>query len=303
MADLNALVIFAKVAEAKSFSAAARLLKVPASTVSRRVAELEDELGVRLLQRSTRSLRLTDAGAEVYDHARRGADVAAAVDAVAADHRSGVSGVLRLSAPLSLSDGLLSPILLAFGADHPDVRVQLLVTERFVDPVAEGFDLVFRVGPLADSSMVARTLLTYRHQLVASPAYLARCRPPTSPADLPAHRLLAFAHWRPRNRWSFRPATGGTEHTVTFAPHLAMNDYAGLAAALAAGGGIAYLPPLVRPDLLRDGRLIEVLPGWHLRTAELSLVHPAHRHVRRPVRLFKDLAARMAPTLFPALPT
>jgi DNA-binding transcriptional LysR family regulator len=172
MPDLNALVIFAKVVEANSFSEAARRLKMPVSTVSRRIADLEQELGIRLLERSTRSLRLTELGSEVIEQARRSAELSDAIDNIVSERMADVAGALRLSAPPSISDTLLAPLASAFQAAYPNVKVQILITDRFVDHIAEGVDLVFRRGPLRDSALVARKLLTYRHQLVASPAYL-----------------------------------------------------------------------------------------------------------------------------------
>jgi DNA-binding transcriptional LysR family regulator len=302
MADLNTLVIFAKVVEANSFSEAARRLKMPVSSVSRRIAELEKLLGVSLLERSTRGLRLTDIGTGILEYARRGAELSEAVDSIVSDQLSAVSGSLRLSAPPSISDTLLSPLVSAFQVAHPNVRVQILVTNRFVDHIAEGIDLVFRVGALKDSSLVARTILNYRHQLVASPAYLAADNAPAHPRDLLNHRLLAFAHWRPESRWNFVHVNGRDKETLTFTPYLAMNDYVGLASALLAGAGIGELPPVVKPELLREGRLVEVMPRWRFRAFPLSLVHPGTRHVPRAVRAFTDLAAQMSPKLFPTLP-
>src|SRR5580704_14543536 len=140
MTDLNSLMVFAKVVEANSFSGGARSLKMPTSTVSRRVAELERQLGVRLLERSTRKLRLTDVGLEVLEHARRSAELREAVDGIASNHLSRISGTLRIAAPPSISDSLLAPIVGAFQATHPDVRVQIFITERIVDQIAEGVD-------------------------------------------------------------------------------------------------------------------------------------------------------------------
>jgi DNA-binding transcriptional LysR family regulator len=302
MADLNALIVFAKMVEAKSFSEAARRLKMPVSTVSRRIAELEDLLGIRLLERSTRNLRLTEIGAEILDHAHRSAELSEAVDAIVLNQRAEVSGILRLSAPPSISDTLLTPLVNEFQTEYPNVRVQILVTDRFVDHIAEGVDVVFRLGPLKDSSLVSRTILTYRHQLVASPSYLARCSPPQSPRNLLRHRLLAFARWQPENHWHFVHVNGGGTETVTFQPHLAMNDYTGLAAALVAGAGIGDLPPVVQPGLIGEGRIVEVMPDWRFRTFDLSLVHLGNRHVPRPVRAFTEFAAHMAVRLFPGLP-
>src|SRR5262249_21814321 len=185
MTDLNALMVFVKVVEAKSFSEAARRLKIPLSTVSRRVAELEKELGVRLIERSTRRLRLTDVGSEVFEQGKHSVEISEAVDNIASNHLSIVSGELRLAAPPSISDSLLAPLVGAFQASYPNVRIQVFITDRIVDQIAEGVDLAFRVDPqLKDSSLIARKILTYRHQLVASPAYLARCKPPQKPQDL-----------------------------------------------------------------------------------------------------------------------
>jgi DNA-binding transcriptional LysR family regulator len=303
MADLNSLVVFAKVVEAGSFSEAARRLKMPVSTVSRRIAELEDQLGVRLLERSTRSLRLTELGAAVLEHAVRSAELNEAVESIVSNRLTDVSGTLRVSAPPSISDTLLTPLATAFQASYPNVRLQILVTDRFVDHIAEGVDLVFRRGALKDSSLIARRVLSYRHQLLASPAYLNCCKRPERPQDLLEHRLLSFSHWKPDSSWTFVHTNGRDKETLTFQPFLSMNDYAGLAPALLAGGGIGELPPLLQPELVRSGRLLEVMPDWRFRAFDLSLVHLGNRHISKPCRLFKEFAAQMAPNLFPDLPT
>lgn len=303
MADLNALLIFAKVAEMRSFSAAARWLHMPISSVSRRVADLEQQLGVRLLERSTRSLRLTDVGSDVVEHARRGAEAGEAVDQIISDQRSSVSGLLRVSAPPGMSDSLLAPVIAAFQLANPDVCVQVLITERVIDPVVDDIDLGFTVGPLKDSALIARRVLTFRHQLVASPEYLACHASPEHPRDLLGHRLLAFANGARDDHWHFAHANGTDEEEVTFRPRLSANDYTGLAAALIAGAGIGELPPMVQPGLLDDGRLLEVMPDWRFRPVDLAVVHPGGPYVPRTVRVFKEFAMRMAPLLFPTLPT
>ena len=261
MIDLNALFIFAKVVEANSFSAAARVLRIPVSTVSRRIADLEGQLGVRLLERSTRSLRLTVLGSEVLEQARRSAEISDGITGIVANQISDVSGVLRIAAVPSISDTLVAPLIIAFQATYPNVRVQALVTERYVDQVAEGIDIAFRFGPLQDLDLVARRILTYRHRLVASPAYLKTHPAPVTPQDLHDHRLLAFSFGTPDRRWTFVSKNGQSKETLSFQPYFTMNDYVGVASALLSGSGIGDLPPVVQPELLRDGRFVEVIPG------------------------------------------
>lgn len=302
MFDLSSLVIFARVVAANSFSEAARRLKIPVSTVSRRVAELEDELGVRLLERSTRSIRLTDIGSRVLQFAQRGAELSEAVNDVASDHIGKVSGTLRLAAPPSISDSLLAPLVNSFQESYPDVHVQIMITERIVDHIEEGVDLLFRVGALRDSTLVARKILTYRHQLLASPAYLKSHKRPATPEDLLGHRLIAFSRWQPENRWHFIQADSGETKKLRFEPYLSINDYAGIVPALLAGVGVGELPPLVRPELLKEGRLVEVMHKWRFRTFDLWLLHVGNRHLPRAVQLFKEFSAKVVPSLFPKLP-
>jgi DNA-binding transcriptional LysR family regulator len=179
------------------------------------------------------------------------------------------------------------------------------VSDRYVDHIIEGIDLVFRIGPDAerDSSLVARKIMTYRHRLLASPAYLGKSKPPETPQDLLDHRLLAFAYASTENSWTFHHVNGKDKETLSFLPHLSMNDFTGLASALVAGAGIGDLPPVVQPDLVRDGRLVEVMPDWRFRSYDLLMVHLGNRHVTRTLRVFKEFSTHMIPTLFPDLPT
>jgi DNA-binding transcriptional LysR family regulator len=303
MTDLNALLIFAKVVEAQSFSEAARRLQLPLGSVSRRIADLETELGVRLLERSTRMLRLTDIGRDVLEQAKRCVDLSEAIHHVTDTQEGSVAGLLRLSAPPNLSDSLIAPVVRAFQSAYPKVSIQTLITERFVDHIVDGVDLAFRMGTLKDSSLIARRLLTYRHQLVASPEYLERVEAPQSPQDLLSHRIMSFSYWKGQTSWTFFNARSQEQKVLAFTPYFALNDFAGLAPRLLAGEGIGDLPPVVQPELLRSGRLVEVMPDWRFAPLDLSLVHLSNRLMLRPLRLFKEFAAQMAPQLFPALPT
>jgi DNA-binding transcriptional LysR family regulator len=302
MRDLNSLAVFAKVVESMSFSEAANRLKMPVSTVSRRIAELESQLGVRLLDRSTRNLRITELGAELLEHARNSVELCEAVDNIISNRLSEVSGTLRLAAPPSIADSLIQPVAGAFQASYPNARVHVRITDRIVDHIGDDVDLAFKVGTFTDPSLSARTLLTYRHQLVASPAYLAACKIPDTPRDLLSHRLLAFSFWKPVYSWTFVYSGSQEGETLTFEPCIAMNDYAALAVALLAGMGIGELPPIVRPELIRQGRLVEVMPQWHLPRFDLTIAHLRKSHTPRLVRVFKEFATQMVPKLFPTLP-
>ena len=300
--DLNTLAVFAQLVEAKSFTKAARLLQMPASTVSRKIAELEKQLGVQLVERTTRQLRLTDVGSEIYEQARRSRELSETIAHIAANHSAEVSGVLKISAPPSISDSLLAPLIIVFQRQHPDVTVQVFVTERIVDHISEGIDLAFRVGQLTDSSLVLRKLLTYRHQLLASPKYLKGRRMPQHPNDLKDHRLVGFSFWTPERRWHFAYKGGKEAVTHRFRPYFSTNEYGGIAAALVAGVGIGDFPPIVQPHLLTSGALVEVMPDWVFRPMNLYLVHAGNRYVPKIVRVFKDFAATEAARLFPNLP-
>ena len=299
--DLNALAIYARVAEALSFSEAARRLDMPISTVSRKVADLEDSLGVQLIERSTRKLRLTDIGVDVLYEAQRSVETAEAIDAMVSNRLAEVQGRISISAPPSISDSLLAPILSAFQSTYPRVSVLVMVTQRFVDHLTEGIDLAIRVGELKDSALVATPLLKYRRQLVASPEYLARHDPIQTPQDLLGHRVLAFGTSLVGHRWSF--LRGGETEIVEVKPVLAINDYAGLAQSLADGTGVGDLPPVVRPDLMSSGILVEVMPDWKLPSETLSMVRLGYRHVPKALRVFIDFATTRVRQVFTDLPT
>ena len=277
MADLNSLVLFAKVVECGTFSETARRLNLPLATVSRKISELEDALGIRLLERSTRHLKLTEIGTEVLVQAQRGVELGETVDSIVSNRLTEVKGLIRLTAPPSIADSLIAPIVIAFQSAYPSVRVHTLVTDRFVDHISEGVDLAFRVDELKDSSLVAKMVLQYRRQLVASPEYLNRFSEPKHPEDLLNHRLIAFSFFPTDATWLLYNADNKKE-SVVFQPTLSMNDYSGISTALVSGIGIGDLPPIVAPDLIRCGKLVEVMTGWRLRPDKLSLVHTGDRH-------------------------
>ena len=280
------MAVFAKVAECGGFSRAGKRLGMPVSTVSRKVAALERTLGVRLLERSTRSIRLTEIGESYYRQCQRGLQELEAANLLIEDRQQEVSGLLRVSIPPSLSERLFAPIIADFQRSYPKARVHAFVTERNVDLIADGVDLAFRVGELADSALSARRLLTYRHVLLASPDYLKRYGMPRHPDELTGHRLLAFGALERLVTWTFARKT--EDVTIRVEPHLQINDYLGLQRAAIEGLGIGELPAILCDSALRHASLTPVMVDWRSPSVNLSAIHIATRNMSRLVRLFLD---------------
>lgn len=299
MQDINSLLIFARVVEAKSFSQAAKQLSMPVSTVSRKIAELENQLEVRLLERSTRQLRLTEVGSALLGYAQQGVEISENIENLLSSQSNKVSGSLRLSAPPSIADSLLTPLIVAFRLQYPDVHVHATITERYLDHIAEGIDIALRVGPLENSSLIGKRVLRYRRQLFASPKYLEQFLLPEHPDDLETHQLITFSSRASEHTWLLTNAN--KQHTVRFQPAISMNDYSGIAKALHDGAGIGELPPIISPDWIKNGQLVAVLPDWHFDATDLFLVHLGGRHASAPVRLFKEFAVQKIQELFPQL--
>jgi len=289
--DLNALRTFAAVIEGGSFTAAANQLNVPLSTVSRKVALLEEQLGTRLLVRTTRHLRPTDIGEQVYAQAVALSEIHQSVGAIISEQSQKLEGRIRISAPPSLFDRFLTPLFAQFQQEHPAVQIELNITNQFLNPITDNIDLVFRIGPLPDSQLVAQRLLTFRHVLVASPSYLAQAPVLEAPADLAAHRLLTFLH-AGRRKWKL--SQGGNVKAITVAAHFSTNDYNGLMGLLCAGAGVGELPHIVAEEKFQAGELVAVLPGWQLPEVGLFLAHNGHRFVPRQARALIDHAVRFA---------
>lgn len=297
MIDKNAMALFVQVVENNSFSRAARREGVPVSTVSRKIMDLEKALDVRLLERSTRKLRLTEIGQDYYERCRRGLEEFDAANLLISAQQREVSGRLRISVPPSLSDTIIVPLVEAFQTEYPKVIVQCLVTDRHVDHFSDGVDLSLRVGELADSSLVARRLLRYRSVLVASPNYLDKAGTPRHPAELPLHSLVAFSRWDTTVRWELEK--GGETEKVEIQPKIAINDYAGVQRAVTDGFGISEIPSIVCGMALKDGRLVEVMPDWQFAPTTIAAIYPSKRNLSRVVRLFRDFCVERFPSLAP----
>ena len=286
--DKNAMALYVRVVEAGSFSKAAAREGVPVSTVSRKIAELEKALGVRLLERSTRQLRMTEIGQGYFESCRRGLTEFEAADSLVSQRQVEISGRLRISIPPSMSDLAVVPLISAFQQRYPKVTVHCLVTERYIDYIADGIDLSIRGGQPShrDSSVVARTVAVQRPRLLASPGYLARIEPVTRPEDVAAHVQLAFARWERSLAWTLSRAHESVR--IEPEPRLVLNDYAGVLQGLVDGRGISELPSFLCQAALQQGRLVELLPEWRFASVKLSVAFPSNRNLSPLVRAFKD---------------
>jgi DNA-binding transcriptional LysR family regulator len=291
--DLNDVLVFTHVADLGSFTAAAQRLSMPKSSVSARVARLEARLGARLIERSTRRLRLTAVGARYHEHAKR---VILELDQAAATvdrFRSRPSGELRVSASIVFGQALLRPVVTEYVRRHPQVQVFVDLSNRRVDLLEEGFDLALRAGDLADSGLVARRLGQAGARLYASPAYLKQRGTPRVPGDLSSHELLEGASQASASSWSLRRDHDGRVERVETRFRLISNDPPTLASAALAGVGIASLPTFFAAGDVRAGRLVVVLPAWSTRQLDIHAVFPSHKSLSPALRAFVDLTATL----------
>jgi DNA-binding transcriptional LysR family regulator len=289
--DLVSMAIFARVVEAKSFTAAAAALSVSTSLVSKRVAALEERLGVRLLHRTTRSLSLTPEGATIYErclHMLRAADEGAEL----AEHRADEPrGVLRVSCPIMIADAYVSDAVVSFIERHPAVSVELSVSNSMTDLVDDRIDLAIRGAPrLESSSLVARRLATMAKAICASPAYVEKHGTPRSPDDLRGHRCLHFSPLRADVEWRFREERAGAV-VPTLGP-LATDNAEALRRAALAGLGIVALPRFYLAGDLARGDLVELLPGFSLEPLGLFAVHAKGKVVPAKIRGFVEHMVR-----------
>jgi DNA-binding transcriptional LysR family regulator len=292
MADLNHVAVFAKVVEAGSFSGAARALVMPRATVSRKVAQLEADLGARLLQRTTRRVTLTALGRAYYEDAAQGlASIEQAEEKIAASQAE-PAGTLRIAAPVGLGAQKLMGWIGEFLQMHDKVRIELKLTDDPVDVIGNGIDLAFRAGKLPDSSLMTRRLGTTRLALVASPDYLSRRGRPDRLEDLKTHDCVAFGPSLDNEVWRLKGPRGWRE--VAVHARIAVDgSYAEVQAALA-GLGIALLPLALIRHHLEAGRLEQVLPDYGVEGGTMNIVNPSNRHMPAVLRTFLDFVVAKA---------
>lgn len=301
MQDLNDLYYFAMVVEHGGFASAERALGIPKSRLSRRIVQLETDLGVRLLQRSTRRFAVTEVGQNVYRHAQamlsEAQSAREAVERLSAEPR----GVIKVSCPVSLAQQQLAELLPDFLNLHPQVRVQLQVSNRRVDLINEGFDIALRVRTQLndDGSLVMRSFGQVRELLVASPKYLDARGRPAAPQDLESHATLSMSEDEARQRWELH-GPDDTTVRVDIQPRLMGHDFPLLMEIAKKGHGIALLPETVCAEAILRGELEPVLPDWSLPQGICHAVFPSRRGLLPAVRVFIDFLAERLPPLLEA---
>jgi len=289
MVDLNEIAIFLRVVEAGSFTAAAKLLRLPKTTVSRRVAHLEETLATRLLHRTTRSLSLTEAGRRYHAKCSGALAAVEAANRDLSDTRDIPSGVIRVSAPADTTDHFLPDLVADFLAANERIKVELLLTDERIDLIRERIDLSFRMGQLDDSSLVARKLGSGGRVLCASPAYLEANGSPRAPRDLKDHACIVHGASVEGVRWSLRGPKGRA--VVPIGSRLAANSMTFAVKAAVAGLGIAMVPaPMIAAEV-GAGRLSIVLPDWQPPASGIYIVYPSRRHLSPATRAFIAFAA------------
>lgn len=287
MIDLNDLVIFSKVAETNGITPAARLLNMPKSRVSRRMVALETALGVSLIERSTRSVRLTEAGEIFFRHCKRITEEAdSAVDSV---NRliEAPRGHLRVSASVTIGQHLLAPHACEFMHTYPDIDLELQLTDRRVDLIAEGFDVVIRVGELTDSTLVSRKLGSSCARLYAAPEYIERFRTPARVTDLQKHELLCRSGAESSGRLTLIGPKNKTID-VEFKSSIYTGDLTTVRQVACDGGGIALLPEYLAKPKVCEQSLINVLPKWQTEAFNIYALYPSHRGITLKARTWID---------------
>jgi DNA-binding transcriptional LysR family regulator len=294
MEDLQRMAIFARVVEDKSFSAAARRLNLSKSLVSKQVTQLEKSVGARLLNRTTRALSLTEAGAVFYEHCSRIVEELEEAKLAVGRLHSEPRGLLRISAPVAFGRLHIGTALPPFLAAYPDVKIDMVTTDRFVDLAEEGYDVVVRIVDQPAPNLVARKLAPVNRKMVATPEYFARYGVPQTPSDLEKHNCLTYTYFNPQGVWRLRGPDGDV--SVPSTGNLRVNDDDVLSEAVLHGLGLALLPTFIIGKDLQAGRLQSVLSEYIPVERHIYAVYLANRFVSAKVRAFIDfLLERFGP--------
>ncbi|MEO8626478.1 MAG: LysR substrate-binding domain-containing protein [Betaproteobacteria bacterium] len=294
MENLERMAIFVRVVEAKGFSSASRRLGLSKSLVSKQVTQLEKSLGARLLNRTTRNKSLIEAGTVFYDHCARTLEELEEAKLAVARLHSQPRGVLKLSASVAFGTLHIAPALPEFLARYPEVSIDMIITDRFVDLAEEGYDLAIRIAKDPGQNLVARKLAGVNRKLCATPEYFARRGVPRTPDDLVEHNCLTYTYFNPQDPWRFQGPSG--DISVRASGNLRLNDDEALSQAVLGGLGVALLPTFIIGQELQNGRLQSVLSEYVAMEREIYTVYLRNRHLSAKVRAFIDfLVDRFGP--------
>jgi DNA-binding transcriptional LysR family regulator len=288
--QLEAASVFYRVVMEGSFSGAARRLGLPTSSVSRQVASLENELGVRLLTRTTRSLRLTDAGRGLYEHLQRVFTELEEAEAQVREMQQSPRGHLRITMPVEFGMKFMGKLVAEFMLQHPQVTLEAELSGRLVNLVEERFDLALRIGEFRDSSLIARRLGTITRRWFASPDYLVRCGYPQSPEDLEQHECILFLQPGQNTVRLYRPGARG-ECVRTVRGRLCVNNLSMAVDAAVAGLGLVLTNPFICDEEVRSGSLVPVLPDYAAMDGGLFAMYPSRQHMPSALRAFAEFVA------------
>ena len=291
MDRLTEMEAFATVVDQGGFTDAAKKMGISKSAVSKHVSSLEARLGARLLNRTTRRVSPTEIGLAYYDRARRVLDDASEADALVTAMQSDPSGLLRISVATDFGVNHLSPILGTFLQEFPDITVNMVLNNRFVELISEGFDMAIRIGELEDSSLKARKLTETTKMMVGAPSYFEQYGRPQKIDDLNEHKLLHYGNQSNSSVWKLT-APSGEKRQVRTAGWLTVNDGQSLLNAAISGLGIAYLPSFLYSEAVKNGQLQEAIPNLPLETQGIYAVYPPGRFTQPKVRAFIDFLAQ-----------
>lgn len=289
--DLNALRDFITVVKAGGFREASRALAIPKSSLSRRLAALEEHLGVRLLERTTRTVSLTEAGRALFERCSAAMMTLEEAEQAVADFHDTPRGVLRIAAPPTFGQVFLGPIVAAYLSRYPEVRVVVALSDRHVDLFADGFDVAIRAGDLPDSSLVRRELGEGQFRCVASPSYLSQHGTPRTPQELVHHECLVYGTADPAAGVTWVFSSDGAPLPVLVRGRMAVNSFLALQEAALCGLGIARMMSFLFTEAVADGRLVPVLEGYRSPPMRLAAVYPSARHPPAKLNVFFDLLA------------
>lgn len=294
--DLNSILIFTRVVRTSSFTKAAAELAVTKSTISKKISELETELGTTLLRRTTRSLQMTEMGRQYYEQVTRGLSEIKEANEFAQASSQEPFGVLRVTLPSDFAPDVMSPIFAGFITEYPKVTIELVMSDRVLDMVADNIDVAIRLGKLSDSNLRAKKVGSDVFRFVASPAYLKRAKEPAHPADLTRHSCLLFSPKSELRKYTMN--SGGSRFTYEPTPTFIANNVSAIKGLAAAGAGVALIPASCCCLELNEKSLKVVLPEWSWGEAPINLVYQKHLFSQPKVQAFLDYVGSAMKSVF-----